>query len=139
MCAAPVSKCQNLDVGSTCIPIEDCAWEVYSCYVLKGRVSTSPKLPRIVALSEWFPEPSCCRIIYFIYPGSNEQVLKCAEIFRKVAAGRRIQVDNPFPNGKKFVAIGITPDRVFQIVFDGGRKIELPIPNLQDFLQNCKK
>ncbi len=55
-----------------------------------------------------------------------------------MAAGRRIQVDNPFPNGKKFVAVGITPDRVFQIVFKGGRKLELPISNLQEFLQSCK-
>lgn len=139
MSAASVSKSQNLHVGSTCIPIEDCAWDVYTFYVPKGNVSYSPRFPRIVALSEWFPEPGCSRIIYFIYPGSNEGVLKCSEIFRSVAAGRRTQVDNPHPNEKKYVAIGITPDRVFQIIFERGRKLELPIPNLQEFLESCKK
>jgi hypothetical protein len=125
MCASPA---KGFKIGSSYIPIEDCAWSV--------SVGSAPQKPlRVVAMSQWFPEPSCSRIIFFIYPGSSDQVKRCCEAFRAVADNRRPSDINPYPNKRMYVAIGVTPRSIFQIVYRGGDEIRIPIPNLQEFLQ----
>jgi hypothetical protein len=128
MSGVPVLRSQNLDVGSHRFSVEDCAWSVTVSYSRRGK-------PRLVAFSEWFPEPSCSRIIFFIYPGSIEEVRKCAQVFRNVSGSRRPSTQNPYRNDKKYIAIGIAPDCVFQIIYVPKGELKIPIADLKEFLE----